>query len=299
MCQRVDLVAPVEKHLDARYCRATSADFLKTKFLINTRQEVETMRVNRRYGWRPWLAALIATSFFAIKAGNAIAGAIVVGDDVNTFGTFLAGANEARFAINVGNFLTTGQATKNLLLFESAPGDGTRDFSPVILNALTTAGFSVTVTTNYAMPFTGFDAIFTEQKFPTVAFLDNNSLINYVNSGGGVYIVGGVGPNAAVEAAGWATFLNNFGLGLVNSYNGFTNIPITSGNPIFAGVTSLNVGNGQSIIDLGTNPNAQIVQTFQGQNVFAVVTGAQVPSVPEPTSLSLLLTGLLGFGTIV
>jgi hypothetical protein len=233
------------------------------------------------FGFRLFLlAALTATSLIAERASNAIAGSIVVGDDVNTFGTILAGSNEAQFAVNVADFLTAGHATKNLLLFEATPGDGTRDFSPVILNALTGAGFSVTVTTDYTMSFTGFDAIFTEEKFPAITFLNNSALINYVNGGGGVYIVGGVGEVAPTEAAGWATFLNNFGLGLEPVYNGFTNIPITSANPLFAGVTSLNVGNGQSIIDLGTDPNAQIIQTFLGQNVFAEVTGTQV--VPAP-----------------
>jgi len=38
------------------------------------------------------------------------------------------------------------------------------------------------------------------------------------------------------------------------------------------------VGNGQSIIDLGTDPNAQIIQTFEGQNVFADVTTVSVPA---------------------
>lgn len=87
------------------------------------------------------LAALTATSLIVERAGDAIAGSIVVGDDVNTFGTILAGSNEAKFAVNVANFLTAGHATKNLLLFEATPGDGTRDFSPVILNALTVLDF--------------------------------------------------------------------------------------------------------------------------------------------------------------
>jgi hypothetical protein len=250
-----------------------------------------------RYCGRSFLVVLIAALLVATRANNAIAGSIVVGDDVNTFGTILAGPNEAQFAINVADFLTVGHVTKNLLLFEATPGDGTRDFSPVILNALTGAGFSVTVTTDYTMPLTGFDAIFTEEKFPAIAFLNNNSLINYVNGGGGVYIVGGVGEDPVTEAAGWATFLNDFGLGLEPVYNGFTNIPITSPNPLFAGVSSLAVGNGQSIIDLGTDPNAQIIQTFQGQDVFAEVTESKVP-VYEPTSLSLLVIGLVGFVVI-
>jgi hypothetical protein len=226
--------------------------------------------------------AIASSATVLVKAGN-----IVVGHDVNTLGTFVAGTNEATFAVNVANFLTAGDATKNLLLFEATPGDGTRDYAPVVLNALSAAGFNVTVTTNYAMSFTGFNAIFAAEQYPSINFLNNSAMINYVNSGGGIYLVGGVGNNPVVESAGWSTFLNHFGLAFATQYNGLSNVPITSSNPIFAGVTSLNCGNGQSIIDLGTNPNAQIVQFDGSQGVYAVVSSA----VPEPTSFVLLLLG--------
>jgi hypothetical protein len=233
---------------------------------------------------------VLAISVFAVASSSAVevnAGNIVVGHDVNTLGTIDAGTNEATFAVNVANYLTAGDATKNLLLFEATPGDGSRDYSPVVLNALTAAGFNVTVTSNYAMSFTGFNAIFTAEQYPSITFLNNSAMINYVNSGGGVYLAGGVGPDPAVESAGWSTFLNNFGLAFATQYNGLTNVPITSSNPIFNGVTSLNCGDGQSIIDLGTNPNAQIVQFDGTQGVYAVASSA----VPEPTSFVLLLVG--------
>jgi hypothetical protein len=216
---------------------------------------------------------------------------IVVADDVNTFGTFLAGANEVTFATNVGNFLTAGHATKNLLLFEATPGDGSRDYSPTVLSALGAAGFSVTVTTNYATSLSGFDAVFVAEQFPGVAFVNNNALINFANNGGGVYLIGGVGPNPVVEAAGWSTFLNNYGLALASTYNGFSNFPITSSDAIFNGVTSLNVGNGQSIINLSTNVNAEIVQTFAGQDVVAVVHVPVAAPVPEPATFGLVFVG--------
>jgi len=65
-------------------------------------------------------------------------------------------------------------------------------------------------------------------------------------------------------------------------------------HPIFAGITNLGSGNGQSIINLGTNPNAQIVQFAGTQGVYAVVNVAGTTTVPEPPTYLLSLTGVLG-----
>ena len=68
-------------------------------------------------------------------------------------------------------------------------------------------------------------------------------------------------------------------------------VAITSSHPIFGGVTTLRNGNGQSIIDLGTNPNAQIVQFSGSQGVYAVV-DASVAAIPEPATVLLFACGL-------
>jgi hypothetical protein len=126
-----------------------------------------------------------------------------------------------------------------------------------------------------------------------VGFLDNTALSNYVNGGGSVYLAGGVGDSSAVEAAGWNTFLNNYGLTFSSTYNGLSNVAITSAHPIFTGITILGSGNGQSILNLGTDPNAQIVQLAGTEGVYAVVTvPGQVP-IPEPTTALLFSAGLL------
>jgi hypothetical protein len=77
-------------------------------------------------------------------------------------------------------------------------------------------------------------------------------------------------------------------------YNGINSVTITSAHPIFAGITALGSGNGQSIIDLGTNPNAQIVQMQAGQGMYAVVSIPSQVSVPEPGTMLLLGTSLVG-----
>ena len=234
-------------------------------------------------------------SLLCATPGTGQADGIVVSHDINTLATFLAGAQEARFAVNVASYLTSGHSTKNLLLFDSNPGDGTRDFSTTVLNALTNAGFSVTVTSNYTTPFARYDAVFVAEDYPTVGFLDNTALINYVAGGGGVYLAGGVGGgSASTEAGGWKTFLSHYGLAFVSTgYNGLTSVKITSTDPIFSGVTTLGAGNGQSILDLGTNPNARIVQFSGNQGVYAVV------SVPEPETVALMSIGLVSIGLVM
>ena len=237
----------------------------------------------------------VLLTLVGVTARDGSANAIVVGHDINTLATTptIPSGQEPAFAVNVATFLTSGSATKNLLLFESNPGDVIRNYAPSVITALTTVGFSVTVTSNYTTPFTSFDAIFVAQDFPTVSFLNNTTLINYVNGGGDVYLAGGVGPSAVGEAAGWSTFLNNYGLAFEPTYNGINNVAITSVHPIFAGITALGSGNGQSIIDLGTNPNAQIVQFAGTQGVYAVVTVPGPVPIPEPTTALLFSAGLL------
>jgi hypothetical protein len=248
------------------------------------------------------IGLLAILSLLGIVPEKLEASAIVVGHDINTLGTAVAGTQEANFAVNLANFLTSGKATRNLLLFESNPGDGTRNFATIVLNTLTNAGFALTVTPDYSTPFANFDAIFVAENYPDIGFINNTALITYVEAGGGVYLAGGVGPSPATEAAGWQTFLNNYGLAFATQYNGINNVAITSIHSIFTGITALRCGNGQSIIDLGTNPNAQIVQTQIGQGMYAVVNTPGPSPTPAPATIILLgsgLFGLVGFRRII
>src|SRR5262245_55471140 len=105
---------------------------------------------------RSWMLAVS----FAAMLGTPIPGArqvhaeaIVVSHDINTLGSVVtqrtAGTQEETFAVNVAQFLTSAASDTKVLLLESNPGDGDRDFSAAVVAALTNAGFSVTETSDY------------------------------------------------------------------------------------------------------------------------------------------------------
>jgi choice-of-anchor C domain-containing protein len=202
-------------------------------------------------------------------------GNLVVSHDINVLATNRAGEMERKFAVNTATWLAGGTFGKKLLAIESSPTDGERDYASSVEDAWRNAGFNLTVTQNYSWTATqlqAFDVVFLAQK-DTSLFIDNGLLINYLNNGGSIYLAGGVGPSPSDEAAGWATFLNHFGLAFERgSYNGFFSTPITVLHPIFDGITSLNCGNGQSITSLGVNQLANIIQFHNGQGVYAVST---------------------------
>jgi len=227
---------------------------------------------------------LLASSAFA-------AGRIVVGHDVNTLGTFVAGTNEDQFAVNLARWLT-GATSGKVLAVESSPGDGTRDYALSVKAALASAGFTVTyisdpatVSAETLANLQAYDAVFVGETFPTQTSISPSVLTQYVNSGGNVYMYGGVDESPSGEAALLNPFLQAFGLAFdTTTYNGLNSVNITSTHPIFNGLTgkTLGSGNGQDIHDLSTNPNASIVQ-FQGPHgVYAVVNSGGLPSSCSP-----------------
>ncbi len=246
------------------------------------------------------------TGILMFFASSILADRIVVGHDVNTFSTSVAGPDEDQFAVNIADWLT-GATSGNILAVESSPGDGSRDYASNVKAALANAGFTMTYISNPTTvsaetlaDLQAYNAVFVGETYPNQTSISSSALTQYVNSGGNVYIFGGVDDSASTEAALLNPFLRSFGLAFdTTSYNGLTAVNVTSTHPIFKGLTgkTLGSGNGQDIHDLGTNPNASIVQ-FQAQHgVYAVVNGPAV-AVPEPVtwslaSLSLALSALL------
>ena len=241
---------------------------------------------------------LVVSAMTVSSANVAFADKIVLANDewqTSNFGFSQSPAGAANFVLNVANFFTGGGSGSFLVVSDnfSLDTDNATSFAATLTGAGHTlvdsedvAGFTFNLAT-----LQSYDGVF----FALPPDVDQNILVSYVNGGGNVYINGGTGVGgAASEAADWNTFLNTFGLNFASSYNGIAgNIPIASAHPVLAGVPSLYQNNGNSIALFGANPNAQIIASTQGQGLYAVYDA----SVPEPASVVLLVTGLVGIAT--
>ena len=235
-------------------------------------------------------AAFAVAAVLAAVSGSAQAGRIVVNHDewtwTDTGFSNAGGGNAATFAQNVAKFLDTdGTAGGNVLVYSNNFA-----FGGSFVSALGAAGYTATV--NTAAPFTlanllTYDAVYLAGG----AFAEDDAILSaYVNAGGGVFIAGGTGDGGATaEAARWNGFLGGFGLALDGrSYNGIGgNFAVTGSHPILAGVAQLFYDNGNTVIDLGTNANASIVE---GNGLIGVYDN--VGAIPEPETYALMLGGL-------
>lgn len=243
--------------------------------------------------FRTSLRLTALTSVLASALMAAASGRIVAAHDVNTLATEKAGADEQRFAVNVAQWLM-GARSGHILAIESLPTDSARNYASSVRDALNAAGFTVTYRSNLGnsgevaaltlADLEAYDAVFVGITWPKpYTTIAPDVLTSYVERGGNVYIYGGVDSYAWDEAPLLNPFLSAFGLAFAaNDYNGLMNVTVTSTHPIFNGVAQLGCGNGQSVINLGTNPNAQVVQFVENQGVYAVVEAAAPPPPPPP-----------------
>jgi hypothetical protein len=176
-------------------------------------------------------------------------GRLVAGHDANVLSTYTARDQEARFAVNIARFITQQHTGGNLLLIEPSITSTLHDYSPIVEQSLSSAGFNITVTQNTnwtAEELASFDGIFVgtifDQPYRSV---EKGALDTFLTSGGGVYLFSGMGPDREGEANALNTFLTPYGLLFDSSqgpgnggYNGIYNTSITSDHELFDGISA-------------------------------------------------------------
>lgn len=196
-------------------------------------------------------------------APTALAGKVVVSSDDQTFKAagFVAPNDGAQFARNVANFFTGGESGNFLAYSDNAALTGSE-----LADAMQSAGHTWTVSTavTFDLPtLLNYDAVFVGGSNADV-----NVLVQYVSSGGNVYLAAGTGPDGffgdyATEAAIWNGFLQSEGLSLAFSEDGeCSDLFVSSEHALLSGVDSLAHCNGQDIEELnpdGTDPDTEIV----------------------------------------
>jgi hypothetical protein len=241
-----------------------------------------------------YLVFALATTVFPVTS---FAGRIFVNHDewtTTNFGYTSAGpVNAGQFVENLAAFMNIGGGSGNFLIYASNLSLNQSDF----LDTLDTAGHTVTQDTTGATPFTlaalsAFDGIFMAGNNFS---MDEQVLTDYVNGGGSVYIAGGTNDwlSAALEAAAWNGFLDDFGLAFATEFNSVTgNDSVTGTHSTLSNVSTLYYAGGNAIVLTGGNPNASIVEvSLFGDQLLGVFDDTPA-AVPEPGTFALLAAAL-------
>lgn len=156
-------------------------------------------------------------------------------------------------------------------------------------SAMATAGATFTAGTGFAFTLAnlaGIDGVMLAGNYLSATELADLSA--YVAGGGNVYIAGGTGfGGAGTEAAAWNSFLAPFGIQMNGAtYDGVSgNLPV-SGDPLFAGVSTLYSNNGNALTGAG-------VVCCGDRGLYAVWR-----SDDEPAPVPLPATGILLMGAV-
>jgi hypothetical protein len=220
----------------------------------------------------PVAQSICAAALFAVSASPAFAdGRIVAAHDEWTLSDsgFAEPSDPDVFAFNVVAFLT-GKLSADILIYSNSFGLT----QPMLSAAITGFGHSVTIST--ATPFTVENLSIFDAVFIGGIDFDDQVLIDYVETGGGVYICAGTesGSDTANN-----TFMNHFGLQF-NGLNGLSgHREINLHIPLFDGVDHLFENNGSTITDLNPLDDAHILVTHSdGAGLYAIYDPATCPT---------------------
>lgn len=244
------------------------------------------------------VASLVKAGMFAtLLVGSATAaraqGKVVVAHDEWFTQSGFFGASEQQFMSNVTNFFGLA-ASGSILLYSD---DNFLTNAPFVA-WLEGKGFTVTTSAG-ATNFTAYSAVFVEGN--TNLASTASSLAAYVMGGGNVLDIGGTGVGgSAAEAAYNNGFLGAFGFAFADSYNGLGTVNTSGyagqgpfGAALFTGVSSVFANNGNDVLT-ATSVAGITSQTFVDANGNGTFGAAQVTATPEPGSIALLSTGLMG-----
>lgn len=181
-----------------------------------------------------------------------------------------------RFVQNIANWFTGGQPGTFHAYSSNFALTGSR-----LAQTMQAAGHTWTV--GATIPFTLENLQTYDGVYLAGNAADNNVLIEYVRSGGCVYLAAGTGWGGAVaEARRWKPFLNAFGLKYNERYDGVNGeIAANVDHPLFEGVDKLLYVNGNDVVDIDPDaPENTVLLANGGKGQIAVFDlGLGVPNV--------------------